>query len=182
MTANDIPHLAAILLEEHGLAKLGWKFKWDRAVKRAGACWHERRSISLSRKYAELNTASNPDEVFDTILHEVAHALAGAEHGHDDVWKAACIRVGAVPKACYNPAEVAMPQGRYLATCAGCGAVFSRHKMPPSNRHYHCRKCGPEHGKVTYHDTKGIENTIAETVKLMQLQAPTSAPAPKRMR
>jgi predicted SprT family Zn-dependent metalloprotease len=182
MTINDIPHLAAILLESHGLAGLGWKFEWDRAVRGAGACWHGRRTISLSRAYAELNAAGNPDEVFDTILHEVAHALVDADHRHDEVWKAACVRVGAVPRACCDPAEVAMPQGRYLATCPGCGAVCSRHKVPPSNRHIYHRRCGPERGRLTYHDTESIKSTIAETAKLMQVQAPTSAPRPNRMR
>ena len=41
---------------------------------------------------------NGPEEVRDTILHEVAHALVGPGHGHDTVWKATAAQVGARPQ------------------------------------------------------------------------------------
>ena len=40
-----------------------------------------------------------PREVRDTILHEIAHALAGAKARHGPAWKAIAKRLGATPKA-----------------------------------------------------------------------------------
>jgi len=34
--------------------------------------------------------------VRDTLLHEIAHALVGTAHGHDEVWKAKCLEIGAI--------------------------------------------------------------------------------------
>ena len=34
------------------------------------------------------------EELIDTVLHEVAHALVGPEHNHDRVWKLAAMRIG----------------------------------------------------------------------------------------
>ena len=38
-------------------------------------------------------------EVKDTILHEIAHALAVARAGHGPAWKTVARRIGATPKA-----------------------------------------------------------------------------------
>ena len=39
-------------------------------------------------------------QVTDTILHEIAHALAGPGAGHGPAWKATASRLGATPKSC----------------------------------------------------------------------------------
>ena len=41
----------------------------------------------------------DPREVRDTILHEIAHALAGAKAKHGPAWKAIARRLGATLKA-----------------------------------------------------------------------------------
>jgi hypothetical protein len=48
--------------------------------------------VSVDRNGAE--------EIVDTILHEIAHALVGPRHGHDTVWKAKCTDIGARPERC----------------------------------------------------------------------------------
>ena len=86
MTTDDIPHLAQYLLEKHSLAQLGWTFQWDSAKRRAGACKYSRKTITISRHYVALNLSERPDDVIDTILHEIAHALAGWSAGHGPKW------------------------------------------------------------------------------------------------
>jgi predicted SprT family Zn-dependent metalloprotease len=103
----------------------------------------------LSAHFAERN---GDDEVRDTILHEIAHALVGPGHGHDGVWKAKCREIGARPEACYG-AGVEMPRGRWRACCPGCERVFDRHRRPKRADGWFCRGCGPTAGKLLWGDT-----------------------------
>ncbi|HQK32467.1 MAG TPA: SprT-like domain-containing protein, partial [Phycicoccus sp.] len=68
--------LARRLMFEHDLT--GWTVVADRAKTRAGVCRFAKRQIGLSRPLTELHSEA---EVRDTILHEIAHALVGPEHG-----------------------------------------------------------------------------------------------------
>jgi len=70
--SNAARILAVTLMQQHGL--VGWTFKFDHARRRFGCCNFTRRTISLSRPLTFLNDDA---EVRDTILHEIAHALAG---------------------------------------------------------------------------------------------------------
>jgi predicted SprT family Zn-dependent metalloprotease len=145
--------LAAKLMTEHGLA--GWQFGFNRNVRRAGVCRYPTRGrpgrIELSAHFV----ARNPEaEVRDTLLHEIAHALVGPGHGHDEVWKAKCVAVGARPERCYGEA-VEMPRGRWRAACPGCGREFDRHRRPPRLTGYHCKGCGPDRGPLVWRPAAG---------------------------
>ena len=63
-----------------------WKLELDHAKVRAGACHFTEKKISFSRNF--IKHADDLD-INDTILHEIAHALVGPNHGHDSVWKKA---------------------------------------------------------------------------------------------
>lgn len=93
--------------------------------------------------------ANDRDEVLDTLLHEIAHALAGPLAGHGPVWKAACVRVGARPER-LAPPEVAMPKGRWHARCPGCATLHTRHRRPMKGRDYFCRGCGTQRGLLQF--------------------------------
>lgn len=171
MIATDVPHIATYLLEKYGLLQQGWSFAWDNARRRAGACHYGTKRVTLSRHFVALNVADKPEEVMDTILHEVAHALAPGNH-HGDEWKAACVLVGAKPQRCYDSKEVAMPQGKYVATCGGCGNQYRRHKAP-KRRHY-CIKCGPTVGLLTFRHEDQIPQPVPATSHI--------PPPPRRLR
>lgn len=83
MDLNDAQHAAEGVLDRLGLKDQGWTFEWDTAPKRFGCCRHRDKTITLSTHLVKLNSL---DQVWETILHEAAHALAGPGHGHDQHW------------------------------------------------------------------------------------------------
>lgn len=141
--------MAVELMTQHKL--FGWEFAFNDNVRRAGVCFYPTKArpgrIELSVHYVELNDEA---EVRDTILHEIAHALVGRGHGHDAVWKAKCREIGAKPERCYDSSKVAMPSGKWRASCPGCAKLFSRHRKPKRTAGWHCRPCGPKNGSFVW--------------------------------
>jgi predicted SprT family Zn-dependent metalloprotease len=145
-----VRELAVRLMAEHGLA--GWEFGFNANVRRAGVCKYSTRTrpgrIELSRHFAAANLEA---EVRDTILHEIAHALVGPDHGHDAAWRATCAEVGARPERCYGE-HVRMPRGRWRATCAGCNREYDRHRRPARLSGWYCRACGKDRGSLRWRE------------------------------
>ena len=102
------------------------------------------------------------DAVFwDTARHEYAHAaaalLTGKRHGHDEVWRAVCRRIGCpedrlAPQCAAaeeNRKRIAAARGVYVVTCLGCGAesrYLRRGKvvqaLEEKRGQIRCRRCG----------------------------------------
>jgi predicted SprT family Zn-dependent metalloprotease len=149
MELAEAQHIANNLLHQHGLTERGWSFRFNRNKRRLGVCKQDDKRIELSQYYVERN---DREHVIDTILHEIAHALVGTQHGHDDVWKSMCIRIGATPSSCSNSAK--MPEGYWQARCPGCFTVFNRHRRPRRLRGRYCVACGPEKGQLVFRDMR----------------------------
>jgi predicted SprT family Zn-dependent metalloprotease len=128
--------LAIQLMDEHGLLDKGWSIEFDTAKSRFGSCRYRSRVIGLSKP---LTMANDLVQVKDTILHEIAHALVGVGHGHDNVWKRMCVAIGAKPERCYSAEDTNLIAGKYRAVCGGCGEVYSRHKRVPTDRRHACK-------------------------------------------
>lgn len=109
MDLTAAEHLAKDLMREHELTDR-WSFGFDRAVQRLGSCSYTRRRISLSAVYVASADASM---VRETVLHEIAHALAferypGKRVGHGPLWKQIAREVGCPPSSTgHNPAAAA---------------------------------------------------------------------------
>lgn len=135
-----------------------WKFAFDNAQKRFGAC-HRRGfsrhigdgkfekhypngTITLSRELVLLNDAAT---VEDTIRHEIAHALLPYKKGdsHGAAWKAMCKRTGANPERLYDVDEVNVVKGDWSATCGACGRTYYKFRQPKRElwcAHPECKK------------------------------------------
>ncbi|MDC5696182.1 SprT-like domain-containing protein [Intrasporangium calvum] len=120
------------LMAAHGLGD--WSLNLDRARTRAGVCRAATREISLS---AHLTRLHPEEEVRDTILHEIAHALVGPGHGHDSVWRAKAHQIGCSGNRC-SSADVPSIAGDWVGTCA-MGHRTTRHRMP--SRVALCTRC-----------------------------------------
>src|SRR6476646_520436 len=123
---REIRNLAYGLLSQHGLSD--WTFAFNRRKRSMGLCVYGRRTIELSVHFVLRNSH---DEILDCLLHEIAHALVGPKHGHDQVWKKKCLEIGARPVRC---GEAEMPEGRWKARCGECGTSFHRHRKPKKVR------------------------------------------------
>ena len=91
---NAVAATARRLMEEHGLSE--WTFAFVEAGRRLGDCSFRHRVIRIGRAHA---LDGSDEQVRDTMLHEIAHALAGPEAGHGPLWKATARRIGATPRA-----------------------------------------------------------------------------------
>ena len=92
---KEVATEARTLMNRHGLE--GWTLRFNSAKTKLGECRQRQKLIRLSRTHA---VNDPPDQVTDTILHEIAHALAGPAARHGPAWKAIARRVGATPKSC----------------------------------------------------------------------------------
>ncbi|PWT76221.1 MAG: hypothetical protein C5B59_07055 [Bacteroidetes bacterium] len=141
----DAVVLARTLMNENGLAHV--PFGASKARRVAGTTHFTRKrnafgdvtpwvveKIEISRPYAECNTV---EQVRDTILHEIAHAIAGNEAEHGIEWKAVAQRLGANPEAKCGAGTI-QPTGTYQATCS-CGVTRNYYRRPTVRRY--CRVC-----------------------------------------
>ena len=91
---NGVAGMARRLMDEHGLT--GWTLAFIEAKRRLGDCHFQHRVIRISRTLA---LEGSEEQIRDTVLHEIAHAIAGHEAGHGPLWKATARRIGATPRA-----------------------------------------------------------------------------------
>lgn len=144
----DLPSAALLaqrLIAHHGLDAAGWRFAWNHGRRTLGLCRYTEKTIELSTHFVLKNDEA---QVRDTVLHEIAHAIAGYRAGHGMAWKMACVRVGARPERTCATAD--MPKGRWKARCGGCDTVHHRHRKPLAGAVYHCRACGADKGKLAF--------------------------------
>lgn len=111
-----------------------WSFGFDNAKRRAGLCDYTRKRISVSRYL----TARYDDETnHQTLLHEIAHALAGASAGHGSRWKAVARDLGYVGGTTHR-GETAVELAPWVGVCPS-GHLAHRYRRPA--RQMSCARC-----------------------------------------
>jgi predicted SprT family Zn-dependent metalloprotease len=134
MELNKAEKLALSLMKKHKLKN--WVFQFDNSKRRFGACNHTHKTISLSKSLVLLNDV---DKVKDTILHEIAHAIAGYGAGHGQKWKDICIEIGAKPERCYDTKDTNTPTLKYSAVCGACGMKHEKARLKYKNARRSCK-------------------------------------------
>jgi predicted SprT family Zn-dependent metalloprotease len=131
---TEARELATTLMAQHRLK--AWRLVFDNARTRAGACRSDRREIALSRHLIGLYS---PEQVAQTVLHEIAHALAGPRHGHDQAWRTIARRIGYTGGRCL-PADAPQVEGPWEGICpAGHRTTADRRPV----RVRSCPQCSP---------------------------------------
>lgn len=146
MNLTQVMTVARDLMNQHGVGHL--KLELSGTKRALGQCvsrGNVAHTIRLSRHWM----AHIPEaEIRDTILHEIAHAIAGHKAGHGWEWKAVCRRIGA------NPNRIAdLPQdmvlelkekiANYKAVCTKCASTHLFYRLTEKWRQgkYVCAKC-----------------------------------------
>ena len=122
---------------------LGYKFEFDNAKQRFGACHYRTKKITLSRPVCEVNLDKLETKITDTILHELAHAFSvhfyGSEgKGHGSHWKNIAWAIGCDGNRCYDGNKINQPKSKYTLLCPN-GCEFPAHRA--RKRESSCGKC-----------------------------------------
>jgi len=123
MNLGDAAILARDLMNYHGL--IDWNLDFDRAKRRFGQAKFDTKTISLS---VPLVIRNNEIDVGETIRHEIAHALVGHSHGHDDVWRDKALSIGSNGKVTYDGNKIETPVGKWIGVCELGHRTRPRHR------------------------------------------------------
>lgn len=166
-TINDVKELALELLSKeftfttyygtHTISakSIGYRFEFDNAKRSFGRCFYIEKKITLSLPLCSENLDKVDSRIYNTILHEIAHALSVHIYGikigkgHGSQWKSIAKQIGCDGKRCFESASVNVPKGKYSLICDNCGYESQKHRRV--TRSYACSKCCDEHngGKFT---------------------------------
>ena len=97
MTKAEIAARAHEMFKTYGLED--WNIKFRKAKSYIGLCRYRDKTITISTVYAPAMIA---EQIENALKHEIAHALVGWGHGHNEVWQAKAIEIGAEPKTTAN--------------------------------------------------------------------------------
>lgn len=134
MDLEELQAIARRELAKHGLH--GWTFGLAKTKRRLGVCKYKTKQIEIAEYYARNSPEAS---VLDTLLHEVAHAIAGPAAKHGPRWKAVATRLGASPRACETSGRAITEPGDWRATCPGCSKTYHLYRTPKSLTGYRCR-------------------------------------------
>lgn len=119
-------NIVSKLFTEHGLSD--WKFVWNNRTSNRtwGICKYAPKEIHINKKYA---LHAPQEDVIDTIIHEVAHALTRGD-GHGERWKAKCRELGCKDEQFKSLSKkLTNKLSRYKGTCPTCGhTIYSGRK------------------------------------------------------
>lgn len=145
MTKIEITNLAKGLMSNYD-ELIGWSFSFNNRKSSFGVCSYRKKTIELS---SYLVVGMTDKAIFETIIHEIAHALTPG-HGHDYVWVRKCVELGGDGKRCgdYNKFdggkktqdEVYSKISKYTLTCPCCGNKSYLNRKP--KRSYSCGNHG----------------------------------------
>lgn len=92
MTRGEAARLARVELDKHGLTS--WHVRINASLTSMGflaLCSYRDKCIILNAHHIDMNP---DDAIKNSILHEIAHALVGEGHAHNEVWRAKAIEIG----------------------------------------------------------------------------------------
>lgn len=152
---NQVEHLARSLIAQHlGHRVPPWTFRWNRRKSAIGVCNYRYRRIEFSEQYLHL-----PDEeVRDTVLHEIAHALAGSDAKHGPRWQYVARQIGAKAERVRNLPLDQGPLPQWVTVCDQCSRATAVTYRRRTDRVLARRRCPRCYGPVKQLPIKEIDD------------------------
>lgn len=120
--------LALSLMAHYQLSD--WTFKFNRKKSSFGVCYFFEQRIELSSIIVQCNSI---EEVRDTILHEIAHAVAFKlynDTGHGIHWQEICKVIGAKPERFAGESAVCIKPKHYMVNAETGERLRAYHRLP----------------------------------------------------
>jgi hypothetical protein len=158
-------------MNKHGLQN--WSARLMKSARVLGNCSPSKKIIRLS---IHLIDSGTPEQILNTILHEIAHALCPG-HGHDKTWVDMAKKLGCDGKRC-SDIDLNL---KYNFEC-GQGCYVSYNKKCRKVEHYmtgtiHCRKHNVliyrvifTDGNITKYAEKSSAKSLEQTVNEVEEQ------------
>lgn len=150
MTIEDYKKLITNEMNLTGLIERGWRADISKRFHRAlGKCCFGSKKIILSEYFVLANSAAR---VRTTILHEIAHALAGSKAKHGPEWKAVCLKIGGDAKRLADSNSFEKDPSKYPHTyvCPNCG--YQVHRNSKKRYPIACGPCCNKYANKKYSD------------------------------
>lgn len=111
---------------------LGYKFALRNAKTRCGACSYRNKEIILDIPFVQ---TENEEEIRDTLLHEIAHAISYYLYGihgsgHGRFWKYVCREIGARPER--EKSGTKLVEGKYTLANKDSGKIYMYYYRRPA--------------------------------------------------
>lgn len=130
--------LARSLMNQHGLND--WRLTFGSAQRTAGTCKYGTRTLNFSRVIMDQFSDA---ERLNTILHEIAHALAGHAAGHGPEWRRVARSIGCDARRTYSGKSV-QTNYKWLGTCPN-GHTIKKLRLTARSTGSSCPKCSPRY-------------------------------------
>lgn len=140
--------------------------RWGMTQWPGGYCKGKRADVYLCHNSLLFH---DEDQVRDTVRHEIAHALVGADAGHGPIWKAAARRVGCSPKAKTDAGSSAIwLQFKWVAQCSHCEKpIAGRHRLTEARKRkvsWH-RPCGQVLGRIRWVESAVLAQSVTQDLR-----------------
>lgn len=133
MDIHKARKLATLMLHEHGLNE--WQIELRSYKSTGGVTYYGTKKIGLSRFLLPKWTEA---QVRQIMLHEIAHALVGPSHKHDNIWRRKAIEIGYTGGVTHDLPTV---ERRWHVVCPTHGIIAKRHRRSGVGRTHLCTIC-----------------------------------------
>ena len=136
MINSEVEHLVECLCQEHLQSRnIPYRIEYtNKGVSYLGKCIRRKYSTYFILRFSTLYFNGlydrlDIDQIKDTILHEIAHAITyhdtGVNHNHDWLWKRVARNIGCTGEV---RANTEVRTGRYIYECPHCHRQITRRR------------------------------------------------------
>lgn len=114
----------------------GWSIAMDDKKTSLGQTDYNKKRITISRHFLR-GVSCDEKKMRNTVLHEIAHVIAGPNENHGKKWKSIALKIGCDGKVC---GYMDLPDAKYIVTCKNKCFVNSYYRKPKVENKI-CPKC-----------------------------------------